>query len=156
MAMIWETDEGAQWVAHAGPENVGQKGEHGFDNDPVKVAHVLKEWTILARKFDYEVVACVEKIAPRQGEGMRSAAKFAGSMWLVQGILAALDVPCTMVTPSVWKRKMRLRADKGQSLAMARALFPKRAWAIKHKKDHNYAEAVLIAEYGRLDHTKQD
>jgi hypothetical protein len=51
------------------------------------------------------------------------------------------------VRPSVWKPKVGVTSDKQTSLALARALFPMAADQLKRQKDHNRAEALLIAEY---------
>ena len=53
------------------------------------------------------------------------------------------------VRPGVWKRKMGLlKQPKGVSLDVARRLFPQNRDQFKLKKDHNKAEAALIAYYG--------
>jgi hypothetical protein len=54
-----------------------------------------------------------------------------------------------LVTPQRWKKHFHLTADKGESLDMARYLWPEAR--LKLKKDINKAEALLIAEY--LRHT---
>jgi crossover junction endodeoxyribonuclease RuvC len=59
-------------------------------------------------------------------------------------ILAACQrcaVPLTLVTAAVWKRSMGLDSSK------ARLLFP--TADLDRKKDHNRAEALLLAEYSR-------
>lgn len=71
---------------------------------------------------------------------------------LWQGITAALGLRLEMVTPVVWKRKMELlRCDKEASRHKACELFPHLADQLSRKKDHNRAEALLIAEYGRRE-----
>jgi hypothetical protein len=65
-------------------------------------------------------------------------------------ILAAcqrIAVPLTLVTAAVWKRSMGLDSTKSVSLDKARLLFP--TAELDRKKDHNRAEALLLAEYGR-------
>ena len=53
------------------------------------------------------------------------------------------------VRPSVWKRSLGLlKQDKNVSLDKARLLFPQNRDQFKLKKDHNKAEAALIAWYG--------
>ena len=55
-----------------------------------------------------------------------------------------------IVAPSTWKAKLKLKADKQQSLDMALKLFPthsfKRSTRCKGP-DHNLAEAALLAYY---------
>jgi crossover junction endodeoxyribonuclease RuvC len=65
-------------------------------------------------------------------------------------ILAAcqrIAVPLTLVTAAVWKRFMGLDSQKAGSLDKARLLFP--TADLDRKKDHNRAEACLMAEYSR-------
>lgn len=57
------------------------------------------------------------------------------------------DLDLREVTPTVWKRHYELlKCDKDDSLELARELFG--AHWFKLKKDHNKAEAALIAAYG--------
>ena len=65
-------------------------------------------------------------------------------------ILAAcqrIAVPLTLVTAAVWKRSMGLDSSKAVSLDKARLQFP--TADLDRKKDHNRAEALLLAEYSR-------
>jgi crossover junction endodeoxyribonuclease RuvC len=64
-------------------------------------------------------------------------------------ILAAqrIAVPLHLVTATVWKRQMGLDATKSVSLDKARLLFS--TAELTRIKDHNRAEALLLAEYSR-------
>lgn len=65
------------------------------------------------------------------------------------GILTALDQPYCVVRPNDWKVFFRLgSASKAQSREMVMARFPGQADQFKRVKDHNRAEAVLIALWG--------
>lgn len=52
------------------------------------------------------------------------------------------------VYPVSWKAAYKINRDKEGSLRVARELFPE--VDLRHKKQHNIAEALLLAEYGRL------
>lgn len=55
------------------------------------------------------------------------------------------------VSPSVWKRRVKVTADKNTSLALARTLWPDRASTdFKLKKHDGRAEAALIGYYAHL------
>lgn len=144
MAMV---DHDGSWIAHAGGPVVANKAKVGWLNCDVKVTGLLRKWQAAALMRAYKVEAVIENVGPRTGEGLLSACKFAGSIWLVKGILTALEIPYTMTTPQEWKRGLKLTRDKGQSVELARTLFPDKAWRVKHKKDHDFAEAVLLAHY---------
>jgi crossover junction endodeoxyribonuclease RuvC len=65
-------------------------------------------------------------------------------------ILAACQrcaVPLALFTAAVWKRSMGLDSSKSVSLDKARLQFP--TADLDRKKDHNRAEALLLAEYSR-------
>ena len=69
-------------------------------------------------------------------------------LWL--GILAVLRVPVTRVEPARWKKDLLIPAgaDKNASIVRALQLFPS-CPDLGRKRDHNRAEALLIAEWGR-------
>ena len=52
------------------------------------------------------------------------------------------------VVPSAWKGKMLVTKQKGESLEMARVLFPMVADQLTRKADDGRAEALLLAQYG--------
>lgn len=57
-----------------------------------------------------------------------------------------IGIDTISVSVQTWKSKYKLKSDKNQSLSIARQIFP--AVNLMHKKDHNIAEALLIAGYG--------
>jgi hypothetical protein len=90
--------------------------------------------------------AVVERVASRTGQGVASVFKFGAAYGAVLGCLAACGVPMQLIiTPGVWKRHFRLGADKEQSRAAAIQLFPACASHFSRKRDHNRAEAALLA-----------
>lgn len=70
---------------------------------------------------------------------------------LVMGSILAscqrIAMPLHIVTAAVWKRAMGLDSTKSASLDKARLLFP--TAELSRVKDHNRAEALLMAEYAR-------
>jgi hypothetical protein len=69
-------------------------------------------------------------------------------MWI--GIVAALEIPYTLVTPQAWKKElMQGIKDKDAGRLRAMQLFPAyNEWLVR-KRDIGRADALLIAEYGR-------
>ena len=64
--------------------------------------------------------------------------------------LATLQIPYRTVTPPVWKKAYRLiGCDKDESRARALELFPTAIDALRLKKHHGRADALLMAEYLR-------
>ena len=55
-----------------------------------------------------------------------------------------------IVSPRVWKKKLGLSSDKEESRELAIKLYPSMQDQLKRKKDHNRAEALLLAHYTKL------
>ena len=67
------------------------------------------------------------------------------------GVCAALGLPCEDVTPVRWKKTLMdgMAKEKEASVAKALQLWPQVGHLLKRRKDHNRADAMLLAEYGR-------
>ena len=98
----------------------------------------------------YGIVAWVEKVGAMPKQGISSTWKFAQGYGTILGVLGALEVRTQHVTPAVWKRTMKVTAEKGTSRRLACELWPSKADRFARVKDDGRAEACLIAEYGRL------
>ena len=92
----------------------------------------------------------LEKVSAMPGQGVTGMFRFGQNLGQWQGMLAGLGLEYTMVTPQVWKRQAGLiKATKGQSVDLARSLWPNNAEDFKYKTaDEGRAEAALIARYG--------
>jgi hypothetical protein len=94
---------------------------------------------------------------PRQGAS--SGFKFGRSVGAIEATIALCNVPLEIIEPSMWKRALRLPGrDKEQARQKALAIFPQAASLLARKKDHQRAEAMLIAFYGAhtVLHIKSD
>lgn len=65
----------------------------------------------------------------------------------LQACIDRYGIPWQTVTPRDWKAAMGLSSDKRLSLDLARATFPSCADQLQRMKDHDRAEALLLAEY---------
>lgn len=90
---------------------------------------------------------CIEHVGVRPGQGIASSGKFMRAFGAIEAIAQLCSDRVEMVLPQVWKRSLGLKADKEESLIMARQLFPDAL--LNLKKHHGKAEALLIAEYAR-------
>ena len=104
----------------------------------IKVAYVEKVSTMPARRTVKGKVI---------SQGMASQGSLMHSLGVIEGVLAALNIPVVLVQPTKWKNAYGLGNDKEASRAMAQRLFPDAP--LGRKKDHGRAEALLIADYGR-------
>ncbi len=102
------------------------------------------------QKSDSDIHAYIEKVASMPGQGVVSMFNFGMGYGIWIGILAALKIPYTMVTPQAWK-KVLMQGIKDKDAARGRAcqLFPMMANELNYKKDIGRADSLLIAEYGR-------
>ena len=110
--------------------------------------------TAMLKPYAVDVLlAIVEKVAARPGEAPSGAFSFGYSSGVIAGVLGALQIPITTVQPAVWKKAMGLGSSKDLSRARALELFPAMADKLARKKDHDRAEALLMAEWGRRHRT---
>lgn len=99
--------------------------------------------------------AVVEKVHAFTGEGVTSAFRFGEALGILKGVVTSYMIPVHSISPAVWKTQLRLGPDKHHSRRMVKHLFPKQAKNFELAKDHNKAEAVLLAIYGSLYCTKK-
>jgi hypothetical protein len=102
-----------------------------------------------------EPALCVfEDVRPRPNPKRGTSIVTEGSLMRSRGIVEAVtDIArfdTKVVQPQVWKRFYGLLGkDKEAARAMARSLYPMAQGELARKKDHNRAEALLIAHYGQ-------
>jgi len=107
--------------------------------DAQKLGSILK---------DYKDCICyLERVASRPGQGVGSVFSFGDTYGAIRGVLGALNIPIYYVTPQKWKKELKI-SSKEDSLKASKDLFPLLKW---RKKDHNLAEAILIAQYGQRE-----
>ena len=110
-----------------------------------EVSAAMLNAIIGARDID---AAFVEKVGAMPGQGVSSMFQFGRSVGIIEGVLAALEIPTNYVTPQVWQKAVGARGGKDASRARAAELFPAYAANFTRKKDDGRADAALIAWYG--------
>jgi hypothetical protein len=89
--------------------------------------------------------AVVELVHSMPKQGVASTFRFGMACGLIRGVLLGAGVPIINVAPTVWKKHFRLVGSDGElSRALATRRFPALP-GLARKKDHNRAEALLIA-----------
>jgi hypothetical protein len=97
--------------------------------------------------------AFIEDIHAGMGPGSLARASIMRSRGIVEAVLDIARIPVTALTTSTWKRHFGLiKAEKRESLEVARRLYPGAADRLKRAKDHNRAESMLLAHYGAEVH----
>ena len=129
--------------------------------DEMALVHLLRHRVRLRHAFIEQVGAAPMQRSPdgtpRQ-QGTASMFNFGEGFGIVKGITAALEVPRTFFTPSVWKRYYRLtKGDKEAARLRASEVYPHYSaqWEmvrgqINREQAGGRAEAALIALFGRL------
>lgn len=107
-----------------------------------------------AQQENTELHVTLERVSSMPGQGVTSMFNFGMGFGMWQGLLAALEIPYSLVAPVTWKRQMMpdMQKEKGASIQRVGQLFPEAAKQLTRKKDHGKADALLLAAYGRLVH----
>jgi hypothetical protein len=109
--------------------------------------------------------AVVEQVGAMPEQGIASTYLFASCWGMIRGVLCGLGIPYTLVTPQTWKKALFTDAERGTHIEdrAKRKVHQKAAasaWVGQHypginlyhgartTRDHNAAEAVMLAHYG--------
>ena len=91
----------------------------------------------------------VEQVGAMPGQGVSSMFNFGHSTGTVMGVLGAMGIPCTLVTPQSWKKSQGLiGTDKDAARSRAIQLWPTWKELSKKGKGQALADAALIAKHG--------
>lgn len=117
--------------------------------------------TALCRRIDKwaPTHAIIENVQPmpsipgadglRRGMGAASSFRFGFATGQIRAVVTCYGMEVRLVHPQSWKRWAGLRgSDKEQSRQRALALMPAAAKWLPLKRDHNKAEALILALYG--------
>jgi len=92
--------------------------------------------------------AMIELTSSMPGQGVSSMFSMGVSRGIILGVLGGLGIVCAEVAPAVWKRHFDLLGnDKSHSRALASRYYPELGPRLERIRDHNRAEALLIARY---------
>ncbi|UGB26381.1 hypothetical protein LPC10_01835 [Methylorubrum sp. B1-46] len=95
-------------------------------------------------------IAVIEQVHAMPKNGSIACFKLGMAYGAARAALTVSGVPTHLVTPNSWKKHMRLPGgDLGKEAgrAMAIRLFPATSERFERKKDHNRADAALIAAF---------
>lgn len=110
------------------------------------LADILTDWTDLP--FDARFDVFIEEVNAMPGQGVVSMFRFGHVAGAIEGVCAGLRIPVTHVRPSEWQKIARVRKDPDAGRLRASQLFPLMSSLFARKKDHNRADAALIAYAG--------
>jgi Holliday junction resolvasome RuvABC endonuclease subunit len=116
--------------------------------DPRQLAHAVRDQLHTLGPTS-PVEAAIERVHAMPKQGVTSAFTFGRTLGVVEGVLAALSIPVTFVTPVAWKRALAVPADKAGARLRASETFPAHAPMFARPADDGPAEAALIAAWCR-------
>lgn len=90
----------------------------------------------------------------QRSQGLTSTFQIGKGYGVILGVLAAFDVPITIVVSRVWKKALQVPAAKDGARARASQLMPHLAHNWTRVKDDGRAEASLIALFGSRQMTE--
>ena len=93
-------------------------------------------------------LAVVEQVHAMPKNGAASMFRFGQAYGTILGVLGAIAIPVRLVTPTQWKKAMGLDSSAETSRARAIETWPHHAGLFARKRDHNRAEAALLALWG--------
>lgn len=114
--------------------------------DPVGLAHLLRP---IAGDIQ---LAVVEQVSSMPGQGVASVFSLGHSLGSITGVISALGIPLQLVTPASWKKACGISRDKDVARGQAVRVFPH--VDLHRKKDHNTAEALLLARFALTNHER--
>lgn len=117
-----------------------------------ELTRLLKKWTTMndngLTTLTKTTVAFLERVSAMPGQGVTGMFNFGMSYGMIQGVLAALEIPLILVPPSVWKKSAGLIGkEKDYARTLAQQLYP--GLELGRKKDIGRADALLIARFGK-------
>jgi len=99
---------------------------------------------------EYEVHLCLEKQQAMTMQGVSSTFSIGRGYGAWEALCWATTPNFQIVSPRKWKRFLGLTSDKDTSRELAITYFPGMMPLLKRKKDHNRAEALLLAYYSKI------
>jgi crossover junction endodeoxyribonuclease RuvC len=96
--------------------------------------------------------AFVEYVSARPTDGSVQAFAFGRARGVIEGVLGAVGIPVTFITPQSWKRAVGLPPGKNKQGSRSEAIrrWPSHSELFSRAKDDGRAEACLIAVAGLM------
>lgn len=107
---------------------------------------LIKDWTAAYDRNEIHIV--IETPIGFPGQHVATVASAFLTAGHIEGVIAARHFAHELVRPKDWKKALGLSDSKEQCRARAIRLWPPAAKMLERVKDHNRAEALLIAKYG--------
>ena len=107
------------------------------------LANMLRQITDVPFPARFDVF--IEDVHAMPGQGVTSMFRFGHVAGAIEGIVAALALPVHKISPKTWQGLVRVQKSPDAGRLRAGQMFPLQADWFARKKDHNRADAALIA-----------
>ena len=132
-------------------------GQPSILDTPILRAQAKKDYDLprmvaclgAARETGADLHAILESIHSMPGQGVVSMFSMGRGLGVWEGLLAALEIPYTMLSPQKWQRVVGVSGDKQEHYRRACQLFPEIASQLDRKRDGR-SDALLLAAAGRI------
>lgn len=115
-------------------------------------AYTLASELLAASHGNHQRRAIIEAVSAMPGQGVSSMFRFGESLGIVLGVLGALQIPVSWISPARWKKVAGLAGkDKDAARTLALQLHPEAGDMLTRKKDIGRADAICIAHFGSLN-----
>ena len=132
------------WVEDIPVRDSGRKSRKANEVDCFALGRLLRLHISDIRQV------CMESVHAMPGQGVSSMFSLGETVGSIRGVLEGFGLAVVRVQPTAWKRAYGLlRAPKDESRLEAIRLFPT-CRDFERKKDHNRAEAALIAKWSAM------
>lgn len=109
------------------------------------LASIVRDWC----KQHVIKMVYLEAVGTRPGEGAVGAFSFGRGLGTIEGVVAALALPLTLVQPQSWKRSaMLIGQDKDAARTRCIQLYPQLDIFNTKIRGQAIADAILIARHG--------
>lgn len=113
-----------------------------------KKNHISAQGVAAAIKELNPTHAIVEKVGAMPNQGVSSMFAFGRAAGIIEGALAALNVPVTYVTPQAWMKATQCGKGKDAIRHRCMELHPEHQQLFARVKDSGRADATMMAYYG--------
>jgi crossover junction endodeoxyribonuclease RuvC len=134
---LWDSDLELLWVQDM-PVHIIKVGK---SSKCVLDEVTLADWV---RELLPNLAVC-EWVHAMPKQGVTSVFTFGVAFGVVRGVLAALHIPVTYITPQSWQRTMKVPQGKDGSRQRATQLLPRYGDRFVRVRDNGRSDATLIA-----------
>ncbi len=133
------------------PEYQGIKDVPTYIIEGKPVYNFLDMYKMLANLSKlFQVHLTLEKQQAMPKQGVSSTFQIGRGYGAWEALCWATTPEFDIVSPRKWKKALGLTSDKDVSRLKAISLYPSLEPMLRRKKDHNRAEAILLAHYTKL------